>query len=76
MVHRFFRLSPLSRPLAYLALRATGPARWPEFAPAALDNGIEALFAFPSTLGSQARRPGPLFGRGRDDLTPVGLDQA
>lgn len=49
-------------------LRQSGPARWPGFAPAALQAGVEAVFAFPAptggswlgVLGLTRDTPGPL----------------
>lgn len=46
-----FKLSQLSGACASYALGATGPARWLGFAPAAVDNGIEAFFAFSVDVG-------------------------
>jgi hypothetical protein len=40
------------RPVLQPDLAATGPARWPGFASAALDAGIEAIFAFPLRMGA------------------------
>lgn len=40
------------RPVSHPELAATGPARWPGFAPAALDAGIRAVWAFPLQLGA------------------------
>lgn len=40
------------RPVLQPELRKTGPSRWPGFGPAAVDAGIEAIFAFPLQVGS------------------------
>ncbi len=39
-----------ARPVLQPRLRLSGPQRWPGFAPAALEQGIEAVFAFPLHL--------------------------
>ena len=44
--------SRTGRPVLQPELEATGPARWPVFAPSALDIGIQAIFAFPLRLGA------------------------
>ncbi len=57
-----------AHPVLQPSLRLTGPARWPGFAPAALDQGIEAVFAFPLHIGGirlgvldlYRSEPGPL----------------
>ena len=43
--------STLARPVLQPELRRTAPALWPSFGPAALDAGIEAIFAFPLHVG-------------------------
>lgn len=40
------------RPVLQPQLRRTAPSRWPGFGPAALDAGIEAIFAFPLQVGA------------------------
>ncbi|MBO1754539.1 GAF domain-containing protein [Allobranchiibius sp. CTAmp26] len=40
------------RPVLHPELRETGGPRWPAFAPAALQAGIEAVFAFPLQVGA------------------------
>ncbi len=43
--------STWGRPVLQPDLRRTGPGRWPGFGPAALEAGIEAVFAFPLQVG-------------------------
>ncbi len=43
--------SARGRPVLQPQLRTTGPSRWPGFGPAAVDAGIEAIFAFPLQVG-------------------------
>lgn len=43
--------STLGRPVLQPDLRDTGPQRWPGFGPAALEAGIEAIFALPLQVG-------------------------
>jgi len=44
--------SRMGHPVLQPQLRVTGPARWPGFGPAALDAGVEAIFAFPLQVGA------------------------
>lgn len=43
--------STMRRPVLQPDLQRTGPPRWPGFAPAALEMGISAIFAFPLQVG-------------------------
>lgn len=43
--------SSLRRPVLQPQLASTAPIRWPAFGPAALEAGIEAIFAFPLQVG-------------------------
>ncbi len=60
--------SRLGRPVLQPELRVTGPERWPGFGRAAVESGIEAIFAFPlqvggsrlGVLGLYRDTPGPL----------------
>ena len=64
------------RPVLQPQLRQTGPARWPEFGPAALDNGIEAIFAFPLHVGGIRLGVLALYRTQAGVLTPVQTGQA
>lgn len=44
--------SNFGRPVLAPLMRHTGPARWPGLGPAALDAGVEAVFAFPLQVGA------------------------
>lgn len=64
------------RPVLQPNLRQTAPTRWPEFGPAALDNGIEAIFAFPLLLGGIGLGVLTLYRTTAGDLKPPQLRQA
>ncbi len=44
--------STRGRPVLQPELRRSGPTRWPAFGPAAVEAGIEAIFAFPLQVGA------------------------
>ena len=57
-------------------LRRTPPTRWPGFAPAALEAGVEAAFAFPVQLGAIRMGVLSLYRTRPGDLTDIELREA
>ena len=64
------------RPVLQPQLRQTAPTRWPQFGPGALDNGIEAIFAFPLAVGGIRLGVLTLYRTIAGDLMPPQLRQA
>ncbi len=63
-------------PVLQPQLRATGPGRWPGFGPAALDAGVEAIFAFPLQVGAIRLGVLDLYRDAPGVLTPADLAEA
>lgn len=68
--------SAAGRPVLQPELRKTGPSRWPGFGPAALDAGIEAIFAFPLQVGRIRLGVLDLYRDVPGTLSPVELAEA
>ncbi|MEO5981395.1 MAG: GAF and ANTAR domain-containing protein [Pedococcus sp.] len=64
------------RPVLQPQLRMTAPDRWPGFGPAALDAGIEAIFAFPLQVGRIRLGVLDLYRDVPGTLTPAELGEA
>jgi hypothetical protein len=68
--------SERGRPVLQPQLRATAPLLWPGFGPAALDAGIEAVFAFPLHVGGIRLGVLDLYRDVAGDLSPADLREA
>lgn len=64
------------RPVLQPQLRQTGMSRWLGFGPAAVDAGVEAIFAFPLLVGGLPLGVLTLHRTTAGDLTGAGLDEA
>jgi hypothetical protein len=68
--------SERGRPVLQPQLRATAPLLWPGFGPAALDAGIEAIFAFPLQVGGIRLGVLDLYRDSAGDLDAADLREA
>ncbi len=64
------------RPVLQPELRSSGPIRWPAFGPAAVEAGIEAIFAFPLQVGAIRLGVLDLYRDTSGTLTPEALTEA
>ncbi len=68
--------STSGRPVLQPWLRRTAPTRWPGYGPAAVDAGVEAVFAFPVQLGAIRMGVLALYRTRPGDLTEGELREA